>query len=559
MDYNILIGGSAGQGMDTVSDFLEKALKKKGFYVFSNKDYMSRVRGGHNYTQIRFGASEPIYSHKNELDLILALDENTAISHIKDLKEDGKIIVDESIKFDDKRTLKLPLLKTATTLGISRGFTSVAAGAILKYFSLHGDVDELFSKKLKEPIRSKNIEAIHLGYDLLDSKYVLKGKDLSNHILINGNNAIALGAISGGLDFYSAYPMTPATSVMTYLSKKQKDVGIVVDQAEDEISAINFAIGASYAGARAMTGSSGGGFSLMVESLGFAGIAEIPLVVIDSQRPGPATGLPTRTEQSDLSFILTASHGEFPRIVLCARNAEYAFTQTIKALNLADKYQTVVFLLTDQYTADSNVTIPMYDLNKVKIERHILSEKDIVPSEEYKRYKVTESGISERLIPGKSKDQVVIVDSDEHTESGHITEEAEVRNAQMEKRFRKFTSIEDDLDEPEYFGDEDIDLLLVGWGSTYGALKDSVKLLNDKGIKTGALSFGDIYPLPKKKLIKYKNIAKKIINVEQNFTGQLGKLITQETGILMDSSILKYDGRQIIGSEISDKFKKEDF
>ncbi|KJU71687.1 2-oxoacid:acceptor oxidoreductase subunit alpha [Clostridium baratii] len=559
MDYNILIGGSAGQGMDTVSDFLEKALKKKGFYVFSNKDYMSRVRGGHNYTQIRFRASEPIYSHKNELDLILALDENTAISHIKDLKEDGKIIVDESIKFDDKRTLKLPLLKTATTLGISRGFTSVAAGAILKYFSLHGDVDELFSKKLKEPIRSKNIEAIHLGYDLLDSKYVLKGKDLSNHILINGNNAIALGAIAGGLDFYSAYPMTPATSVMTYLSKKQKDVGIVVDQAEDEISAINFAIGASYAGARAMTGSSGGGFSLMVESLGFAGIAEIPLVVIDSQRPGPATGLPTRTEQSDLSFILTASHGEFPRIVLCARNAEDAFTQTIKALNLADKYQTVVFLLTDQYTADSNVTIPMYDLNKVKIERHILSEKDIVPSEEYKRYKVTESGISERLIPGRSRDQVVIVDSDEHTESGHITEAAEVRNAQMEKRFRKFTSIEDDLEEPEYFGDEDIDLLLVGWGSTYGALKDAVKLLNDKGIKTGALSFGDIYPLPKKKLIDYTNKAKKIVNVEQNFTGQLGKLITQETGILMDSSILKYDGRQIIGSEISDKFKKEDF
>lgn len=559
MDYNILIGGSAGQGMDTVSDFLEKALKKKGFYVFSNKDYMSRVRGGHNYTQIRFRASEPIYSHKNELDLILALDENTAISHIKDLKEDGKIIVDESIKFDDKRTLKLPLLKTATALGISRGFTSVAAGAILKYFSLHGDVDELFSKKLKEPIRSKNIEAIHLGYDLLDSKYVLKGKDLSNHILINGNNAIALGAIAGGLDFYSAYPMTPATSIMTYLSKKQKDVSIVVDQAEDEISAINFAIGASYAGARAMTGSSGGGFSLMVESLGFAGIAEIPLVVIDSQRPGPATGLPTRTEQSDLSFILTASHGEFPRIVLCARNAEDAFTQTIKALNLADKYQTVVFLLTDQYTADSNVTIPMYDLNKIKIERHILSEEDIVPSEEYKRYKVTESGISERLIPGKSKDQVVIVDSDEHTESGHITEDAEVRNAQMEKRFRKFTSIEADLEEPEYFGDEDIDLLLVGWGSTYGALKDAVKLLNDKGIKTGALSFGDIYPLPKKKLIKYRNKAKKIVNVEQNFTGQLGKLITQETGILVDSSILKYDGRQIIGSEISDKFKKEDF
>lgn len=559
MNYNILIGGSAGQGMDTISDFLEKAIKKKGLYVFSNKDYMSRVRGGHNFTQIRFG-TDPIYSHANELDLILALDENTAAFHINDLKEDGAIILDESIDVTDKRAIKLPLIKTATDLGISRGFTSVAAGAVLKYFSLNGDVDNLFSRKLKEPIRSKNIEAIHLGYDLINSKYNLTGKDLSNHILINGNNAIALGAIAAGLDFYSGYPMTPATSIMTYLSKHEKEVNIVVDQAEDEISAINFAIGASYAGARAMTGSSGGGFSLMVESLGLAGIAEIPLVVVDSQRPGPATGLPTRTEQSDLSFLLTASHGEFPRIVLSVRNAKDAFYQTVKALNIADKYQTVVLLLTDQYIADSNITIPMYDLSKVKIERHIASEKDISSNEEYKRYKVTDNGISKRLIPGNALNQVVIIDSDEHTEEGHITEDGEVRNAQMEKRFRKINSIvEDDLEEPEYFGSDSIDMLLVGWGSTYGALKDAVILLNDSGIKTGALSFGDIYPLPQKKLREYKAKAKKIINVEQNFTGQFGKLITQETGILMDYSILKYDGREIIGSEIADKVKKEVF
>lgn len=559
MNYNILIGGSAGQGMDTISDFLEKSLKKKGFYVFSNKDYMSRVRGGHNYTQIRFG-TEPIYSHANELDLILALDKNTALLHLSDLKEDGSLILDDSIEISDVRAVKLPLIKTATDLGIARGFTSVSAGVILKYFSLQGDVDQLFSKKLKEPLRSKNIEAIHLGYNLIDSKHKLIGKNLSNHILINGNNAIALGAIAGGLDFYSAYPMTPATSIMTYLSKNQKKVGIVVDQAEDEISAINFAIGASYAGARAMTGSSGGGFSLMVESLGLAGIAEIPLVVVDSQRPGPATGLPTRTEQSDLSFILTASHGEFPRIVLSVRNAEDAFNQAVKALNIADKYQTVVILLTDQYTADSNVTIPMFDLSKVKIERHISTEKDIPSDEIYKRYKVTDSGISPRLIPGTVKDQVVIIDSDEHTEEGHITEEAEVRISQMEKRFRKINSVvEDDLDEPEYLGEDSIDILLIGWGSTYGALRDAVKLLNDSGIKTGALSFGDIYPLPQKKLKEYKEKTKKIINVEQNFTGQFGKLITQETGILMDFSILKYDGRQIIGSEIADKVKKEAF
>jgi 2-oxoglutarate/2-oxoacid ferredoxin oxidoreductase subunit alpha len=558
LNYNILIGGSAGQGMDTVSDFLEKAFKKNGAYVFSNKDYMSRVRGGHNFTQIRFG-DESIYSHEQDLDLILALDENTVNFHKERLKEDGIIVLDESIKIEDSKALKLPLKKTANTIGIPKVFTSVAAGAILKYFSLRGDFENLFSKKLDEKLRNLNIEAVKLGYKMIDSKYSLEGKDLSNHILINGNNAIALGAIAGGLDFYSAYPMTPATSIMTYLAKKQVEVGLVVDQAEDEISAINFAVGASYAGARAMTGSSGGGFSLMVEALGLAGITETPLVVVNSQRPGPATGLPTRTEQSDLSFLLTASHGEFPRIVIAPRNAEDAFYKTTKALNIADKYQTVVLLLTDQYLADATITVPKYDLSKVTINRYISKGEDLSSNEEYKRYKVTESGISPRLIPGNSKNQVVIVDSDEHTEEGHITESAQVRVEQMDKRFRKINSIKEDLEEPEYFGNEDIDILLIGWGSTYGALKESVNILNESGIKVGALSFGDVYPLPKENLNKYVRKAKKVINVEQNYTGQFGKLVTQETGILMSYSILKYDGRQITGNEIADKVRKEEF
>ena len=557
MNYNILIGGSAGQGMDTVSNFLEKAFKKNGAYVFSNKDYMSRVRGGHNFTQIRFG-DEPIYSHEESLDLILALDENTVNFHKNRLNNGGIIILDESIKVENRdNLLKLPLKKTAISLGIPKGFTSVAAGAILKYFSFYGDFENLFSKKLDEKVRNLNIAAIKSGYTMVNSKYSLKCNDLSNHILINGNDAIALGAISGGLDFYSAYPMTPATSIMTYLAKKQVEVGLIVDQAEDEISAINMAIGASYAGARSMTGTSGGGFSLMVEALGFAGIAEIPLVVVDSQRPGPATGLPTRTEQSDLSFILTASHGEFPKIVVAPRNAEDAFYKTTKALNIADKYQTVVLLLTDQYLADSTLTIPKYDLNKVTIDRYISDGKYLSEDEEYKRFKVTESGISPRLIPGNLKNQVVIVDSDEHTEEGHITESTEVRIEQMDKRFRKISLIENDLEEPEYIGNEDIDVLLIGWGSTYGALKDSVDILNKSGVKVGALSFGDIYPLPKENLNKYYKKAKKIINVEQNFTGQFGKLVTQETGILMSYSILKYDGRQITGNEIADRIRKE--
>ncbi|WP_291651269.1 2-oxoacid:acceptor oxidoreductase subunit alpha [Clostridium sp.] len=559
MEYNILIGGSAGQGLDTLSDFLERSIKKFGFYVFSNKDYMSRVRGGHNFIQIRFGENK-IYSHKNELDLILALDEN-AISYHKDrLKDDGIIIADKSIKNEDKKIIKLPLIETAKGLSLSKAFTSVAAGVILKYFSMGlENIDKYFSSKLSEDIRNKNIKAVKLGYDLIESKHKMQGNDLSNNILINGNNAIALGAIAGGLDFYSAYPMTPATSIMTYLAKKQVETGMVVDQAEDEIAAINFAVGASYAGARAMTGSSGGGVSLMVEAFGLAGITETPIVIVDSQRPGPATGLPTRTEQSDLSFLLTASQGEFPRILISVRNAEDAFYKTVKALNLADKYQTVVILLTDQYLADSNITIPKYNLNNIEIERYISNGEELKEAEEYKRYKVTQSGISPRMIPGNSKNQVVLVDSDEHTEEAHITEEADVRNAQMEKRMKKLELIKNDMEEPEFIGKEDLEILLLGFGSTYGALKDAVEELNSQGKKVSALSFGDIYPLPQESLRKYAKQAKKIINVEQNFTGQLGKLITQETGILMTNSILKYDGRQICGNDIVAKLRKEEF
>ncbi|MGG7214194.1 2-oxoacid:acceptor oxidoreductase subunit alpha [Clostridium nigeriense] len=559
MEYNILIGGSAGQGLDTVSDFLEKVIKKSGLYLFSNKDYMSRVRGGHNFIQIRFG-EDRVFAHKDKLDLILALDENTVLYHKDRLNKDGVIIADKGIKLNDEEVLKLPLVEVAKGLSLSKAFTSVAAGVILKYFSLSLEgIEKYFSSKLSEDIRNKNIEAVKLGYNLIESKYSAVGKDLSKNLLINGNNAIALGAVAGSVNFYSAYPMTPATSIMTYLAKKQTEIGIVVDQAEDEIAAINFAIGASYAGARSMTGSSGGGISLMVEAFGLAGITETPVVVVDSQRPGPATGLPTRTEQSDLSFLLAAAQGEFPRAVISVRNAEDAFYKTVKALNLADKYQTLVLLLTDQYLADANITIPKYDLSNVKIENYVSNGDYIKDGEEYKRYKVTNNGISPRMIPGNKKGQVVLVDSDEHTEEAHITEASEVRNAQMKKRMKKLELMKAEMEEPEFMGNEDLEILLVGFGSTYGALKDAIEELNNDGKKVGALSFGDIYPLPEISIRKYANKAKKVINVEQNFIGQLGKLITQETGILMSSSILKYDGRQITGHQIVEKLGRGEF
>lgn len=557
MEFNILVGGAAGQGMDTISDFLEKVIKLNGYYVFSNKDYMSRARGGNNSTQIRI-SDRLIFSHSNKLDFIIALDKNAAEFHVNRLKDKGAILLDEGIKFDHDKAISLPLVKLANELGLSRAVGMLAVGATMKYFGLSLEGFESFiPAKFTEQVRNINIEAVMKGYSLIDSQYNLEKRKSEDTLLLNGNTAIALGAIAGGLNFYSAYPMTPATSIMTYLSKKQLEAGIIVEQVEDEIAAINMAIGASYAGARAMTGSSGGGFSLMVEALGLAGIMETPLVVVDSQRPGPATGLPTRTEQSDLSFLLTASHGEFPRVVMSVRNAEDAFYQTFRALNLADKFQTVVLILTDQYLADAKVTVSKFKLNDLKAERYISDGSVLVEGEEYKRYKVTDNGISPRLIPGKVPGQVVLVDSDEHDEYSHITESAEVRRAQMEKRMKKLELLKDYMVEPEYFGSERPEILLVGWGSTYGALKEAAETLNAEGVNIGALSFGDIYPLPTEKLIKYASMAKAIVNVEQNYTGQLGKLITQETGILMNKSILKYDGRQINGEELVERVKGE--
>lgn len=556
MNYNILIGGAAGQGMDTISDFLEKILKLKGYNVFSNKDYMSRVRGGHNFIQVRFG-DEPVYSHSPKLDFIFALDKNTLDIHLKRLSTEGIAIVDEGIDSEDNRVKKLPLKKISLELKLSKALGMVGLGAILKFFGISLDkVEEVFPKKFAAEIREINIKALSKGYELVNKKYELKPSFKEENLLLDGNTSIALGALAGGLNFYCGYPMTPATSVMTYLSKKQLQAGIVVEQVEDEIAALNMAIGASYAGARAMTGSSGGGVALMVEAFGLAGITETPIVVLDSQRPGPATGLPTRTEQSDLSFLLTASQGEFPRAVLSVRNAEDAFYQTFKALNISEKYQTLVVLLTDQYLADAKVTVPYFDLDKLAIDRGKWREADFLEGEEYKRYLLTDDGISPRIVPGKIKGQTVLVDSDEHNEDSHITESEEVRIEQMKKRMKKQKLIERDIEEPIYMGSEKPEVILIGWGSTYGALKEAVELLNKADDRFGALSFGDIYPLPKKTLEKFKEKVK-FINVEQNFTGQLGKLVTQETGILMDSSILKYDGRQISGYELFERIKSE--
>jgi len=546
--YNILIGGEAGQGIDTTSSILEKFLKKSGYYVFTTKDFMSRVRGGHNFSLLRFG-NEIITSHSDKVDVIIALNDETIELHRYKLKDTGVIFCDTSLESNGSQIIKLDMNKIAKDIGNKNVSGSIAVGAILKIFSenLEG-VEDIIRASTKEEYVDMNVQAIKVGYDSVDSIYMSKNGKFSDWMLISGNKALALGAIAAGMKFYAAYPMSPATSIMDYLAIKSNETQIVVDQAEDEIAAINMAIGASFAGVRSMTATSGGGFCLMVEALGLSGIAEIPVVVVDVQRPGPATGMATRTEQSDLKFVISASQGEFPRMVIALRNHEDAFYQTVRAFNLSEKYQIPVIILSDQYLADTAASVKPYNLSKVSWE---LPAKSLDREEEYLRYRYTDNYVSPRFIPGKSRN-FVTADSHEHDEQGWICEEANTRVKMVDKRMEKLEKlIEEDLQEPEFFGCEKCETLLVGWGSAYGAIVEATKVLNN-GVenKYGALVFGDVYPLPEKLLRKKVMGVKNIINVEQNATGQLASLIRENTGIECNQSILKYDGRQISGEEI---------
>ena len=551
--YNILVGGAAGQGIDTTVSILEKLLKKSGYYVFTIRDFMSRIRGGHNFCVIRFG-NEVITSHSDQLDGIIALNDESITEHKSNLKQDGFILCDSKLSTSDSQAIKLPMDDIAKELGNIRASGSVAIGAILQLFGETLDnVEDVMKSSIKEQYLKVNLTAVKKGYESVETKYLKNQGDFSQYLLLSGNTALALGAIAAGLKFYTAYPMSPSTSIMEYLASVSLESDIVVEQAEDEIAAINMAIGASYAGARAMTGTSGGGFSLMVEALGLSGIAEIPLVVVNVQRPGPATGLPTRTEQSDLKFMISASHGEFPRMVIAIRNHTDAFYQTIRAFHLSEKYQIPVILLSDQYLGDTTATVEPFDLNNIQVQEPA-NASDI--EDDYLRYRFTADGISPRLIPGKSN-HFVTADSDEHCERGWIVEEANKRVKMFDKRMKKIQHLMTELEEPELIGHPECETLLVGWGSTYGPIAEAVRTLNqNKENKYSALVFGDVYPLPTSKLLSIAPTVKHLINIEQNGTGQLAGLIRETTGISCTSSILKYDGRQLSGEYIVQELLK---
>ncbi|MBI3814043.1 MAG: 2-oxoacid:acceptor oxidoreductase subunit alpha, partial [Nitrospinae bacterium] len=431
IDINIKIAGQAGQGIQSIAEILIKVLKTQGLHIFAVQDYMSRVRGGHNFMQMRISDS-PVYSMQEHCDVLIALDKNSIDIHKREVPKGGAIIYDpHSVKADspDRRYIPIPLNTLSKEVG-SPIFTNViAAGAILALMGIDAKAAEAiikkqFSKKGDEVVE-KNLKALQAGYSYFQEnfdnrKYSIKAQSskLKAQMLMNGSEAVGLGAIAGGCQFISAYPMSPSTGVFTYITQKAKEFNIISEQAEDEIAAINMALGASFAGARAMTATSGGGLSLMAEGISLSGIMETPVVIVNAQRPGPATGLATRTAQEDLEYVLHIGHGEFPRFVFAPGNVEETFYTAIHAFNLADKYQVPAFILIDQYLADTYMTFKELNLNKVKA----VSYQPSVVSNPYLRYQITNDGVSPRAYPGQG-DFTFIADSHEHTESGHITED----------------------------------------------------------------------------------------------------------------------------------------
>ncbi len=552
MDRNVLIGGAAGQGMDTVANLFNKVLQRSGYYVYTTSDYRSRVRGGHNFFQIRFSDKE-ISSPRRGLDVIFALNEETLERHLDRLNEGGVSFCDEGIE-GFEGTKKYNLVNKAKELGNPKMISTIGLGMLLGKLKIDVKVgEEVVRETFKEGLIEGNIKALDYGYSI--TKTEVNPIEARESILINGNQAVGLGAAAAGCKFYAAYPMTPSSGVLGFLSSVSDELEIVVDQCEDEVAALNMALGASFAGVRAMTGSSGAGMALMSEAFSLAGIIETPVVIIDVQRPGPATGLPTDTEQADLRFLIHNGHGEFPRKVISLRSAEDAFYQTARAFNLADKYQIPVILMSDKELADTKISTAPFDFSKIEINRYLANPNDYEPGT-YNRYEITDSGVSPRLIPTRANGNMVMVDSDEHDEFGRTSEDAQNRIAQVDKRHRKFEGIIADEEEPWEIGVDDFDTLVVCWGSTYGVVKESIDLLNEKGHKIKGLVFGDVFPLPLKKFKKFHSMAKNYIVVEMNRDGQFEGLIRQEALVASDHLITKYDGRPFYLEELVERLEE---
>ncbi|GAB6145105.1 2-oxoacid:acceptor oxidoreductase subunit alpha [Desulfocicer niacini] len=549
-DITVKIGGAAGQGIQTIGTLLSQVCHTAGLFIFSVDDFESRIRGGHSFNMLRI-SNEPVKGPGSTVDILVALDQQTLSLNRGNLEKDAMIIFnsDTETGFKDN-ILAIPLKGLAKEAGGAITANTVAAGAILSILGAPFDaLETLLTRRFTakgEKIVSLNIAAARKGYDaagdLRFSSQFSWTPRKTNTVIINGVKAAAMGALASDCRFFSFYPMSPATGVMTSVVPFIDKLPIVMEQAEDEIAAVNMAVGASFAGVRSLTATSGGGFCLMTEGLGLAAISETPLVIIDAQRPGPATGLPTRTGQADLLFVLNASQDAFPRFVFAPGNPMETYELTKKAFTLSEKYQVPSIILLDQFLNTSQVT----QENRFTVEKDlptfICKDRDMEAPEKYLRYRLTHDGISPRAVPGRGK-ALVRATGNEHNEAGQISEDAENKKAMNAKRNGKHAAMLTEMTAPQVFHGDSA-TLLVGWGSSREIILEACRAMRDKGKDVGAVIIKDIWPLDRQKwtdILKNKTL----IMVEQNSNCQMGKVISQETGIFYDAAILKDDGRPL--------------
>ena len=617
---NWMAGGPQGSGVDTAANIFGKACGYGGMYVFGRREYHSNIKGLHSYFHLRMSPTE-ILANINDVDLLAAFDAETAVRHMQEVVPQGGIIVDsqqmntkvleiptlppefkdELRKFMNEKnlgeTLKdhlayaeqknvhvfpVPYMELLNQIGeklgieqiskITRMINVLTIGVSFALFKYDRSLVEKAVRATFPPkLADMNITALNHAYDYAEEnfkesfKHRLEKIDVHDErIFITGNQAVAMGKVLGGCRVQTYYPITPAADESEYLEAHQilktsgEDEAIIVIQTEDEIAAINSASGAALAGARAATSTSGPGFSLMVEGLSWAGNSEVPVVITYYQRGAPATGLPTRHGQGDLRFAMHAGHGEFPRIILASGDIKECFYDAANAFNLAEKYQMPVIHLLDKAMANCSQTYPVFDYGKFKIERGIILTEKELEGQEYRRFRLTETGLSPRVVLG-TKNGVHWYTGDEHNEIGHISEEPFNRRLMVEKRMKKLDLVEKEVPLEEklnFFGDQDSENIVISWGSPKGAIIESLNQLKREGFSLSFMQIRMIHPLPTAHVQKVLENKKMIIDIEDNYSGQLGGIIKEKTGIAPNFHILKYTGRPMTTTEVYNALKK---
>lgn len=544
---SLLIAGSAGAGIKTLEKLLSHVFHDYGFFIFTTKEYESRVRGGSNSTLIRI-ADQPLHAPIYHVDLAIALDSD-ALHHIQSrIDEESIVIADSQTAADAKNVTAIEMHKSAKALGDARYANSYVAGSLLAILDiplsyLEKSMQSLFDVALLE----NNIEAAKEGYTYIQTLGIssplppLPSTSVPQHVM-DGSTASGFGFLAGGCNMVTSYPMSPSTGVLSFMASMSLELGLYVEQSEDEIASLNMCLGAWYGGGRGLTTTSGGGFALMSEAISLSGMSETPAVIYLAQRPGPATGLPTRTEQGDLNLALYSGHGDFARIILAPGDLQACIDYGYQAFELADRYQVPVIYLSDQYLADSITEVDHVDFTRYEQSHHIVKSDS-----DYKRYILNDEGISPRTVPGFGKG-VMISTSDEHDTRGQITESAMVRDEMVAKRMAKLKTITAHTIAPEINGTGDI--AIITWGSTKGIVSEVLEKLSDD--RLCHVHFNWLYPLNDEHLKVFQSTQN--IVVENNVTGQFAALL-KTYHIPIADTILQSNGSPFFVDQLLERIK----